>query len=498
MDISYLIAALCALSLAIGCAKPGHAFEPQPAGWTEAKWRPCPPDVPGADAATCAHILVPLDWRDPRAKNIAIFARKFTPPGPIRGQLWAFDGGPGETGDGFTTGWFRNITLALGYELIVPTHRGTAYGTALRCPNAKDLETCVQELSRYWGNGLRHFDTHMAARDVIALANAYPPPAGTTALAFGGSYGTIWLQRVLQESPTTFSAAYLDSAGAVTMNFARFGNWFERVGHVLLERCAETETCAKNFANGPKAAASQVLAMAATRTGCFATLGKTLADVQSLLSTLLQTNQRRALIAPFLARFVRCAPTDVKALKSAFRYRPEHSPESTRNGMLNLVATYRELYRQAQAPEMLEALPTQLFDNGAMLAHLAHRKHFPPNFARALDARDSGFAGTLHIVQGALDPLTPQSLVDEIVGHWKRATSDVVLLRWGGHASPRYTQRVSKKSCTEMWLAAFLSNPTAPFERSCVNDLPALDLGIETVSTKALATELFGAGSAWE
>src|SRR5690606_20175999 len=115
-------------------------------GWTQLAWQDCPPDVPGSSQAECALAEVPLDWHAGESAAIRVFCRRFRPEGPVRGQLWALDGGPGEAGDGFVAPQFRQTVLDAGYELIVPSHRGSAYGTTLACPGARDEASCVAEL----------------------------------------------------------------------------------------------------------------------------------------------------------------------------------------------------------------------------------------------------------------------------------------------------------------------------------------------------------------
>ena len=486
------------LALLLSCAKQSHGLGPQALGWLAPHWTSCPPEVPGSDDALCALLEVPLNWDAPNKETITIFARKFAPKGDVRGQLWAFDGGPGETGDGFTSGWFREIALSLGFELIVPTHRGTAYGTALDCPNSDALPSCVEELIETWGSGLRHFDSHMAALDVVALAKSYQPPKGRPALPFGGSYGTIWLQRVLQARPETFSAVYLDSAGTPSMNFARFGEWFEKVGNELLRRCSEEPFCSTNFSDSPQGAAARILLHAKDNSGCFDALQIKLADVQRVLSATLQTNERRALIAPFILKFDRCSQDDVVALRAALDDQPTAKPRPVSNGLLNLVTSYRELFRATSSVLDSQArAATRLFDNGAMNMHATSRRLFPADFARSLDAVDGGFTGSMHIVQGALDPLTPRALAEQIAALWKNANIDITVVSWGGHASPRYTQRIGKQSCTEMWLAAFLVDPQAPFNQACLADVALPDLGLRDVPTQTLALEFFGTTQLW-
>lgn len=350
---------------------------------------------------------VPLDWDAPGGRPISVFVRRFSPQDvPAWGRLWALDGGPGDAGDGFVTGWFMETVLSAGFELIVPTHRGVGYGTALRSEDAVDLPGCLDALRDEWEDGIRHFDTHQAARDIVELARAFPPEQGPD-LLFGGSYGTAWVQRVLAFEPALFQGAYVDSAAPLGLSFEELGRWSNDVGLALLQQCAEEPACDEHFSAGVLTTAEQVQASAAAGEGCLAQLDTDLATLQARLATLLEAVNERALIAPILRRLDRCDEGDIAALSHWLsREPPAPSLPRSYNGLLNIITIHRETYRVTKPTSDLAALAsTHLFDSGGMMATRERHELVVdklgmdfPRPAPELDAH--AYAGPLHIVQG--------------------------------------------------------------------------------------------------
>lgn len=501
----------------LACASTSTPFVPQPAGWTEIDWRACPQGVTAGPQATCAHVMVPLDWAEPAERSISLFVRRFTPKdGQTRGQLWALDGGPGDAGDVFSLGWFKETVLAAGFELLVPTHRGVSFGTTLRCDDATGLEQCLEELKETWGHGIRHFDTHQAAKDVVALAKGYrrsTPGEDQSHLIFGGSYGGVWLQHVLVASPGLFDAAYLDSTAPMGSNFEAIGTWNNAVGERLLQRCDEQPACRAQFPEGAMKAAEQVRADLSSADGCFKQLAlgaQAPQAVQAGLATLLAGNQERVLVAPALRRLLRCNAQDVVQLNHwlAGSKGPPKAPEPAvaprvHNGLINVVTLHRENYRPTLSPQALRTLASGLlFDSGAMVSmmerHQLATTAFGSEFPRA-DAAPGGvlFGGPLHIVQGALDARSNPTFTADLMTLWPNAAKDLVVVLEGGHGSPRFTQLPDGSSCTIRWLTGFLANPSAPFDVGCIDGVPRMDLAGERPETKTQAKEVFASVSVW-
>jgi hypothetical protein len=231
-------------------------------------------------------------------------------------------------------------------------------------------------------------------------------------------------------------------------------------------------------------------------------LGLDLEPLQQTLATLLQGNGYRALVAPLVLRLDRCSEADQIALQTAFvdgqLSSPSNNGGSGHNLLLNLVATYRELYRVTMEPSTVEELADGLlFDSGAMRAHAHRRTLFPKDFARPLDTVSSGYVGALHIVQGGLDPLAPLHLAEAVVSRWADAVPDLVIIAQGGHASPRFTIRRDGERCSERWLRGFLADPIKAFEGTCLQDIAPLDLGVIQSATQDLSQAFFGVRDAW-
>lgn len=476
-------------------------LRPQPLGWQTVHWRRCPDGVPGAERADCAHVEVPLDWDDPSGPTITVFARRFLPGGAPLGQLWALDGGPGEPGDGLSQGVFVDTVLNAGFELVVPTHRGNAYGTTLQCPGATDEGSCIAAVQAEWGAGLRHFEARQAARDVVALAAAHPPPTRGTARIFGGSYGTVWLQRTVQAAPALFDGVYMDAAGDLGMDFERIGAWFDAAGRALLLRCDEDPSCAARFPDGAVAAAAQVHSDAVAGAGCPSALGVGLPELQALFSRLLQGTTERLWVAPLLYRLQRCSPDDQRVIRLALAEPAPPPPTSSHfNALLNWTAIYRGLYHVSLPAAELEALANaSLFDNGGMLTLARRRGFFPDDFDDRSPVGDlAAYTGSVHIVQGALDPLTPEQLLPAITTRFPNAELDTVVLPDGGHASPRFTLRPDGERCTMRWLANFLADPSVPFDVGCLSEVPVLDLGVTQLTSRELSEAFWGVRDAWD
>jgi pimeloyl-ACP methyl ester carboxylesterase len=336
---------------------------------------------------------------------------------------------------------------------------------------------------------------------VAALAAAHAPRTPGTARVFGGSYGTVWLQRTVQAAPALFNGAYMEAAGDLGMNFERIGAWFDAAGQALLLRCDADAACAARFPDGAVAAAAEVHADALAGTGCAGTLGVGLTELQRLFSRLLQGTTERLWVAPLLYRLQRCSADDQRALRVALATPSAGPPTSPRfNALLNWAGIYRGLYHVTLSPAELDALTTEgLFDNGGMAALARRRALFPEDFDDRSPAGDlASYTGPVHIVQGALDPLTPALLVPAITARWSGADVHTLVLPDGGHTSPRFTLRPDGERCTMRWLAGFVVDPSAPFDLSCLDDVPTLDLGVTLPASQELSEAFWGVRDPWD
>lgn len=468
-------------------------------GWEKIHWQRCPSELPGHDRAQCALLEVPLDPQNDRSPPISVLLRRRRPQGEPRGQLWALSGGPGEAGDGFVEGWFADTVLEAGFELVVPSHRGTAYGTTLSCQNTPDLRSCVTQLQATWGPSLRHFDTHAAAQDLLRLAQAYLPQKGP-ALLFGGSYGTIWVQRVLAAAPELFDAALMDSAGDLGGNFEQVDLRAQHAGERALGLCAQSPGCARHFVDGVAATLRRVVELERSGLGCLSKIHRSWEELQGLMYRLLSGTDERVLIAPLVHRIDRCDEDDQRVLDHALSAKRSGASSVTGafNLLVNLTVIYRELYQSSvPASDLLETGEGLLFGGGAMKVLAKRRSWFPKDFERKRPALNPQYTGPLHIVQGSLDPLSAPETIPELRKRWHRAAIDALELPFAGHASPRFTKRDDQILCSAQWLSAFLQNPAAPLDPKCMQGVAAPDWEAADRDSQRVALELFGSSEVW-
>lgn len=168
-------------------------------------------------------------------------------------QIWLLQGGPGGSSDALTDfNAILNIWDPLGYYCTTD-YRGVALSSELRCSNLTQndcqiIPACEQEIeSRF---NLSDFYTQKAAEDVISLIEHHKliNPNLTTIL-YGVSYGTFWLQKIMQNNGNIADKWIFD--GVVLQPWFENGAWQygsyrvnEKVFKFLFN-CLENETCQK-------------------------------------------------------------------------------------------------------------------------------------------------------------------------------------------------------------------------------------------------------------
>ena len=277
-------------------------------------------------------------------------------------QVWALDGGPGFAGDVFTDPAIRDVFVQAGYDLYIPSHRGTAYGTGLRCAEQQAAESdgggrvtpdefpaCVAALRARWGAGLAHFDSWAAARDVRYLMEQAGVTSQRRAVLYGGSYGSYWGQRVLQTAPDLINGVWLDSIVDFESSFERADHNSHDAGMRLLTACEARRECSERLPVGVADLAARVVATYTSGRGC-SQGGRDRARIQALFYRLLSSSpSEQALVAPLLVRADRCSAADEIAIDNAF-FELDAPPSSplpplAYNPLLNRHIMLAELFR---------------------------------------------------------------------------------------------------------------------------------------------------------
>ncbi len=514
--------ALALAILASACAS-NQGLSPQVFGDGPLEFHECPAELAAAELGECALARVPLNWEEAeRSEQITLFVRRFRSSANTSSgdQLWALDGGPGFAGEIFADPAFREVVLSAGYDLYIPTHRGTVFGTGLACAEQQvpesagggqvtpdEFPACVASLRSRWGEGLRHFDSLSAAHDVRHMMERSRPDIGGRVVLYGGSYGTYWAQRVLQVAPVGIAGVWLDSIVDLEATFERADENSHAAGMRLLRACAEVEPCGVRFADGVDATVDRVLAEYAANDGC-GQGSRPQAAVQALFNRLLSNHpSEQALVAPLLVRADRCSEADKIAIDHALSHLLEGEPGAAAtpgqralayNPLLNKHIMLTELFRYDRRYEdVVEESKRHLFAAGADLpmASIAptygreHRLSLPPG-PTATDAH-------LVLWQGGLDPLDRPEWAATTAQRWAAGTVTLIELPMAGHSVVRYTTTSDGRRCATEMLHAFLDDPSALLDESCLDGIPAFDFSATSAQTAEAAIRWFGVPEPW-
>lgn len=192
----------------------------------------------------CTSIEVPLAWDEPDGETILVGAIRIPAATEERvGTFWTLDGGPGGSGLGYPLddGWREEVRQA-GWDIIVPPHRGT-FSPVLTCSSDFASAACREELEEEWGDGLRHFNTVEAARDLGELIGRERLSEDEPVVVYGVSYGTYWGQFYAGEFPTQANAIILDSAVPTNADLALEEYIVQDIAGQLLQACVDDPVC---------------------------------------------------------------------------------------------------------------------------------------------------------------------------------------------------------------------------------------------------------------
>ena len=476
-----------------GCASTQERSPLQPFSNEPLTWHQCNTTgdlVP----AECAWVEVPRDWSDSSGSRIIVAIRRVRAPGVSRGQLWALDGGPGFAGDAFLQPAFADVAANASLDLIIPTHRGVV-GSALACPGVNITQkdqwpACVAALVDEWGPGADGFDSTSAARDVAHLMDRVPT-AGDR-FVFGGSYGSVWGQRLLQEKPSGIRRMWLDSIVDLEGSLERTDDHADAAVRTLLYACADIPACAAMFEGPPLDRAEAVIRAYPRGTGCGEAEGLTQAQLQTLMYEWLSGPPVYwALAMAAYARADRCLPADVTALKRAVAQLDGRTPAgagATYNPVLNRHVLYRELYRfDVDVAERTAAQANLLATRRGDIPVAAQAAAFGPSWREPGTSTVAAAAATeLVLLSGALDPLDPPEWAVRTARRWQ---ATLISVPWAGHSVLRYLG-TEPGQCGTRLLAGFLAGDR--LSTDCVDAVTPPDFAGTTETTMNAAQKWFG------
>ncbi|MBX3191827.1 MAG: alpha/beta fold hydrolase [Labilithrix sp.] len=491
-------------------ASPEAVISPQATPSAPITWEKCPLRTGGRGTrAECANITVPLDWNDPGGRRVTYFVKRL--PGTSSGahkQLWLLQGGPGGAGDTLETLADEVVSKAPAFDVYVPDHRGTGRSAYLGCPNAMakrhfDPRACAAEAQAEWGaSGFAAFTTTNAARD-LGYAIERTRAEGQEVHVYGVSYGTYLAQRYLQIFPTQPTAVTLDGVcQAGLCSYMKIGYWFDRIGKKYLGECAANASCAEKLGPNPIATVKEALAIADAGT-CPGIAGVDAAALRQLFSYFIASFDLRVLIPSTAYRIVRCSPDDAAALEhmTAALSRAPGGPFAPAGELssevLGLHIAFSEL---EEDPPALSADLEALFDDPVFTTFDATVRDVWESWPRYPHDEWVGKYPSSNVpilmLNGTLDPQTPQEFAEQIAPHYAMPAQSLVLLPRAAHCtltqSPTSTWPGTETCGMNVW-RQFLAAPAAALDTSCRDRILTHDFA----GSPSIAQYFYGEPSLW-
>ena len=221
---------------------------------TQITWGECPDFIdPDNKGAECATIDMPVDHMAQDGQEIPIFVYRVLGKAPQKkGQIWFLQGGPGDTNAVFAQLFFLITDRFPEWDFYSPEHRGVGLSANLNCndqplQDPDYLKWCIDFLEDTWGEHLKDFSTTNAAFDVLNLIDILREE-GKQVFIYGGSYGTYWIQRMLQINPDIADGVILDSvcpaADCFLDDFDAYQNF---MGMQIMNICNEDPVCSEKL-----------------------------------------------------------------------------------------------------------------------------------------------------------------------------------------------------------------------------------------------------------
>lgn len=452
-------------------------------------WGPCPEGF----RDECATIDSPLDPDRPGGETIEIFFSRSLSGNPDAPQLWMLQGGPGGSAEAFA-GFFDSIReLDPNIDLYTLEHRGVGDSTRLGCPDAEspgspggaqilesEIDDCIAELDGRWGQGLQHFSTTNAARDLGHVIELTRGP-DQRVFVYGVSYGTVWAHRYLQIFPDQADAVVLDSIASPGASLHTFGEQWDPIAKEVMDLCAADPLCSSKLGPDPFGFIAGVFDK--IDAGHCPELGADRDVMRQVAGALLASVIGRTYIAPVFYRIDRCDGSDLSALATFFNaYFWSGDMDTGRDSsalLLNIGLS--ELW--ADPPPPLEGLQAS-FEASLFGSSFAAYSGFAqlqwPTYPH--DEYVWQFASTttpVLMMNGTLDPQTPmwmaEPLGQALTG--PHQTFVTVPLSPHGVISQSLVDPIDEPACGLTIMMSFLAEPTAPPDTSCIDDIAPIPFG---------------------
>lgn len=478
----------------------------------------------------CAAIEVPLAWDEPEGATIVVGAIRIPAATEERvGTFWTLDGGPGGSGLGYPLdeGWREEVRQA-GWDIIVPPHRGT-FSPYLSCSFDFASAECREELEEEWGDGLQHFNTVEAARDVGEFIRRERRSDEEPVVVYGVSYGTYWGQFYAGEFPTQADAIILDSAVPTDADLALEEYLVQDIAEQLLQTCVDDPVCGARvgFESGEAFSAAVIDAIDNGDCGLGDDGLWEDSDFRLLFGQLINTRSVRNYIPLMAAMLSRCDPALSEVVNDAVfglfgalgaPQRPVEQyplgPGLIDDGGPVASGGPPDLDLLFSGPLQTTVLATTMLDPNATpsQAELDAMNHFASLGFGTLMANVEREWSDLPKVEFDRDfeSQTPMLVLNahydlQTVFPWAEVVSTqhgapLVEFADGQHGvtlSGTGGKTLEGESCARDIMLAFMDDPEAPVDDSCAASLPTIDVNLERPDLTGFSMAGFGTEDPW-
>ncbi|DAZ96865.1 TPA: hypothetical protein N0F65_008826 [Lagenidium giganteum] len=305
----------------------------------------------GDVAFECAEVEVPLCHPGicTSDKNIAVFIKRVVARSSSKAAkaLWFVQGGPGASSSQMEYDMITQYELLDGkVDVYTIDHRGTGRSNFLHCDAAQaqsggspkgieismdELPYCIQDLNFQIDNQTAAYSVTSAATDLKVIIETFQ--ADQDVFAFGYSYGTFFLERLMQLAPKPVRGFILDGVDVATtpedpLESAN-SHWNKLIigpSRRFLEYCYDDPQCPLKF-HSRETVLEEVMAFykrldeERDSNRCAQVLMDHLDEnypsvaLRSLLSSMVADVDERELVPWILAKAKRCSTEDAHALE---------------------------------------------------------------------------------------------------------------------------------------------------------------------------------------
>ncbi|HEV7556339.1 MAG TPA: alpha/beta fold hydrolase [Kofleriaceae bacterium] len=463
------------------CSDPAPVAAPLVVTWT-----PCTLATQAQEHAECATVAVPYDWDDPSGRTIDLFVKRYHTAGS-HGQLWFLQGGPGGSDralDGIAE-LFGDRHVGFDYYML--DQRGTGSSTRLGCPAQEASGTpggfaisddewpaCLDAMQQTYEPTLAGFTVTNTARDLGELITATRGP-DDAAIVYGVSYAPYMVNRYLQMFPDQPTAVVLDSiCGPGDCSFTTADAKFDDVGRAFMTTCAADATCAAHLGSDPAARLAAVYdELDAGHCPEAAAAGLTRTSLRHAFAEMLYDWDERILIPPLVYRLDRCGAQDLPVLRY---FGSLVSAPLTASGLDDFSTA---LFYQIALSELWDDPSPDAATFAAAEAHELMSNDVGVDLAKLQDiwprAPHDAYYGAWAVTDvpmlmlgGSLDPATPLAFEHGAMGAFHGANQTFVTIPNASHGVLAESPTTGTTPCGAAITMAFVDNPTAPVDTSCV------------------------------